>query len=301
MVQGLTKVMYMYDSPGLVDFPVGQADFSGHLLHGQARLKFVIACSSVDWTPGLFKIDTGKSNWSVGFPKAKLQSWPKLCGTSLQNALPRPSISFSHGNKRSLGEILPSPPPPPPLPEMACLLTGCHCIVHCRWPPFLCHSFTPGNWPGRSTTGRGAAVFEWWPIPQQQCDFWQWHHGLLQLGMELHIIAVLHFVSEAFGLDMITFFRLEGGKWLEEEWASHFCLPFSRVLCHVLRRVSDLIFVLLILLQGPGQYFFRPMLKEYVFSPASQVSWVFLQLTGTGTCSSFWCRSWRSIFIIMIL
>ena len=38
----------------------------------------------------------------------KLQSWPKLCGTSLQNALPRPSISFSHGNKRSLGQILPS-------------------------------------------------------------------------------------------------------------------------------------------------------------------------------------------------
>ena len=41
-----------------------------------------------------------------------LQSWPKLCGTSLQNALPRPSISFSHGNKRSLGQILPSPSPP---------------------------------------------------------------------------------------------------------------------------------------------------------------------------------------------
>ena len=34
------------------------------------------------------------------------QSWPKLCGTSLQNALPRPSISFSHGNQRSLGQIL---------------------------------------------------------------------------------------------------------------------------------------------------------------------------------------------------
>ena len=43
-----------------------------------------------------------------------LQSWPKLCGTSLQNALPRPSISFSHGNKRSLGQILPSIPPPSP-------------------------------------------------------------------------------------------------------------------------------------------------------------------------------------------
>ena len=40
------------------------------------------------------------------------QSWPKLCGTSLQNALPRPSISFSHGNKRSLGQILPSSPSP---------------------------------------------------------------------------------------------------------------------------------------------------------------------------------------------
>ena len=41
-----------------------------------------------------------------------LQSWPKLCGTSLQNALTRPSISFSHGNKRSLGQILPSSPSP---------------------------------------------------------------------------------------------------------------------------------------------------------------------------------------------
>ena len=41
-----------------------------------------------------------------------LQSWPKLCGISLQNALPRPSISFSHGNKCSLGQILPSPLPP---------------------------------------------------------------------------------------------------------------------------------------------------------------------------------------------
>ena len=44
--------------------------------------------------------------------KKDRQSWPKLCGTSLQNALPRPSISFSHGNKRSLGQILPSPPSP---------------------------------------------------------------------------------------------------------------------------------------------------------------------------------------------
>ena len=43
---------------------------------------------------------------------AYLQSWPKLCGTSLQNALPRPSISFSHWNKRSLGQILPSSPSP---------------------------------------------------------------------------------------------------------------------------------------------------------------------------------------------
>ena len=47
---------------------------------------------------------------------ATLQSWPKLCGTSLQNALPRPSISFTHGNKRSLRQILPSPRPPPPPP-----------------------------------------------------------------------------------------------------------------------------------------------------------------------------------------
>ena len=48
-----------------------------------------------------------------------LQSWPNLCGTSLPNALPRPSVSFSHGNKRSLGQILPPPPfslPPPPSP-----------------------------------------------------------------------------------------------------------------------------------------------------------------------------------------
>ena len=47
------------------------------------------------------------------------QSWPKLCGTSLRNALPRPSISFSHGNKRSLGQILPcrTPPPPPAFPH----------------------------------------------------------------------------------------------------------------------------------------------------------------------------------------
>ena len=47
-----------------------------------------------------------------GGGKFYLQSWPKLCGTSLQNALPRPSISFSHGNQRSLGQILLSPPPP---------------------------------------------------------------------------------------------------------------------------------------------------------------------------------------------
>ena len=45
-----------------------------------------------------------------GHVSSRLQSWPKLCGASLQNALPRPSISFSHGNKRSLGQILPSPP-----------------------------------------------------------------------------------------------------------------------------------------------------------------------------------------------
>ena len=60
-----------------------------------------------------------------------LQSWPKLCGTSLQNALPRPSISFSHGNKRSLGQILPSPPPPPMQCcslEKACRRVVQHCI-----------------------------------------------------------------------------------------------------------------------------------------------------------------------------
>ena len=33
-----------------------------------------------------------------------LRSWPKLCRTRLQNALPWPSISFSHRNKRSLGQ-----------------------------------------------------------------------------------------------------------------------------------------------------------------------------------------------------
>ena len=41
-----------------------------------------------------------------------LQSWPKLCGTRLQNALPRPLISFLHENKCSLGQILPPPPSP---------------------------------------------------------------------------------------------------------------------------------------------------------------------------------------------
>ena len=46
-------------------------------------------------------------------PDTSVQSWPKLCGTSFLNALPRPSISFSHGDQRSLGQILLSPPPPP--------------------------------------------------------------------------------------------------------------------------------------------------------------------------------------------
>ena len=49
-------------------------------------------------------------SWNASYPQ--LQSWPKLYGTSLQNALPRPSISFSHGNQRSLGQILFSPPSP---------------------------------------------------------------------------------------------------------------------------------------------------------------------------------------------
>ena len=40
-----------------------------------------------------------------------LQSWPKLCGTHLQNGMLRPSI-VSHGNKRSLGKIIPFPLPP---------------------------------------------------------------------------------------------------------------------------------------------------------------------------------------------
>ena len=42
----LTKVLS--DSPGLVDFPIGQADFSGHMPDGQAWLKFFMA--TIDWT-----------------------------------------------------------------------------------------------------------------------------------------------------------------------------------------------------------------------------------------------------------
>ena len=41
-MQGLTKVVSR--SPGLVDFPVGQADFIDQLSVGQAWLKFVMAC-----------------------------------------------------------------------------------------------------------------------------------------------------------------------------------------------------------------------------------------------------------------
>ena len=74
-------------------------------LKGSGKVKYFLNFSTNE-----FRNERGK-----GLPKALseyLQSWPKLCGTSLQNALPRPSISFSHGNKRSLGQILPSPPPP---------------------------------------------------------------------------------------------------------------------------------------------------------------------------------------------
>ena len=39
-------------------------------------------------------------------PSIYLQSWPKLCGTRLQNALPRPYISFSHGKKKDISICL---------------------------------------------------------------------------------------------------------------------------------------------------------------------------------------------------
>ena len=42
----------------------------------------------------------------------RLQSWPKLCGTSLQNALPRPSISFSHAKQTFFGPNPTFPPSP---------------------------------------------------------------------------------------------------------------------------------------------------------------------------------------------
>ena len=46
-MQGWTKVVS--DSPvELVDFPVEQVDFGGHLLYGQACLEFPTACFAVD-------------------------------------------------------------------------------------------------------------------------------------------------------------------------------------------------------------------------------------------------------------
>ena len=40
------------NGPGLVDFPVGRADFNGHLPNGEAWLKLFMTCSTVDWPLG---------------------------------------------------------------------------------------------------------------------------------------------------------------------------------------------------------------------------------------------------------
>ena len=72
-MQGLTKVVS--DGLGIADFAVGQADFSSHLTNGQAWLQFFMACSTVDWTSGQFKIASGKENWSTSCQKAELRFW----------------------------------------------------------------------------------------------------------------------------------------------------------------------------------------------------------------------------------
>ena len=68
------------------------------------------------WTTWLLLVperERVKSRFFFLSSKSASTDWlRKLCGTSLQNALPRPSISFSHGNECSLGQILPSPLPP---------------------------------------------------------------------------------------------------------------------------------------------------------------------------------------------
>ena len=51
-LQGSTKLVS--DSPGLLDFSVVQADFSGHLPDEPAWLKSSMACSTVDWTLAKF-------------------------------------------------------------------------------------------------------------------------------------------------------------------------------------------------------------------------------------------------------
>ena len=49
--------------------------------------------------------------WYVYLSYIQLQSWPKLCGALLQNAMPRTSTFFTRKKKRSLGQILPPPFP----------------------------------------------------------------------------------------------------------------------------------------------------------------------------------------------
>ena len=104
--------------------PVSHHVFSQHSFHNLDQLladdRAITECCTVPVISCYLKHQTGRvAKYKAAVTHSPctlvhwhLQSWPKLCGTSLQNALPRRSISFSHGNKRSLGQILPSPLPP---------------------------------------------------------------------------------------------------------------------------------------------------------------------------------------------
>ena len=66
--------------------------------------EFSFRSSGRDALVFVFIIRTGvHDNWFFFYnhnPTESVEVQPKLCGTSLQNALPQPSFSFSHGNCR---------------------------------------------------------------------------------------------------------------------------------------------------------------------------------------------------------
>ena len=67
--QGSTKVVS--DSPGLVDFPVGQAEFSGHLPDGQAWLDVFMACYRCSLNSGLVQNSYRQVRLKYRLPKGQ--------------------------------------------------------------------------------------------------------------------------------------------------------------------------------------------------------------------------------------